>query len=87
MKRPANKKNIFSALCEINNRLCVVQSKDIVQFKDFVALLQQLGASEALYLDMGTGWNYGWYREKDGKAHELFKRYTPHSTNWVTFYK
>ena len=53
MKRPANNKNIFRALCEINNRLCVVQSKNVVQFKDFVALLQQLGASEALYLEWG----------------------------------
>jgi hypothetical protein len=87
MKRPASNKNIFRALCEIDKRLCIVQSQKEVQFKDFVAILQQLGATEALYLDMGTGWNYGWYREKNGKVHQLFNKYTPYSTNWVTFYK
>lgn len=87
VKRPANNKNIFRALCEINNRLCVVQSQKVVQFKDFVAMLQQLGATEALYLDMGSGWNYGWYRQKDGNVFQLFNKFTPYSTNWVTFYK
>lgn len=80
VKRPANNKNIFRALCEINNRLCVVQSQKVVQFKDFVAMLQQLGATEALYLDMGAGWNYGWYRQKDGNVFELSKKFTPYST-------
>jgi hypothetical protein len=86
-KRPSHNKNIFRALCAINNRLCVVQSQKVVQFKDFVAMLQQLGVTDALYLDMGSGWNYGWYREEDGKVNELFKKYTPYSTNWVTFYR
>ena len=85
--RPGNNKNIFRALCALNNRLCIVQSQKIVQFKEFVALLQQLGVTDALYLDMGAGWNYGWYREENGQVYELFNKRTIYSTNWVTFYK
>ena len=46
----------------------------------------------ALYLDMGRGWNYAWYRDKDGKVKDIFpeSKLAPsykYRTNWITFYK
>ena len=48
--------------------------------------------THALYLDMGRGWNYAWYREKGGKVKEIFpeSKLAPsykYRTNWITFYK
>ena len=48
--------------------------------------------SHALYLDMGRGWNYAWFRDEDGKVKEIFpeSKLAPsykYRTNWITFYK
>lgn len=80
-------RNVFRALCSIGERLCVVQSQKNVKFGDFKASLKTLGVTNAIYLDMGSGWNYGWYRGENGLVHELFKKRTRYSTNWVTFYQ
>ena len=85
--RPDANRNVFRALCSIGERLCVVQSQKIMKFGDFKASLKKLGVTNAIYLDMGTGWNYGWYRGENGLVHELFKNRTRYSTNWVTFYQ
>lgn len=85
--RPDANRNVFRALCSIGERLCVVQSQKIVKFGDFKASLKKLGVTNAIYLDMGAGWNYGWYRGENGLVHELFKNRTRYSTNWVTFYQ
>lgn len=86
IKSDANR-NIFRALCSIGDRLCIIQSQKNVKFGDFKASLKTLGVTNAIYLDMGTGWNYGWYRSENGLVHELFKKRTRYSTNWVTFYQ
>jgi hypothetical protein len=49
--------------------------------------LLKAGVVEALYLDMGTGWNYSWYRNEYGDAVEIHEKWTPYATNWITFYK
>ena len=48
--------------------------------------------THALYLDMGRGWNYAWFRNEDGKVKEIFpeSKLAPsykYRTNWITFYK
>jgi hypothetical protein len=79
--------NIFRALCSIGDRLCIIQSQKNVKFGDFKASLKKLSVTNAIYLDMGSGWNYGWYRGENGLVYELFKKPTRYSTNWVTFYQ
>ncbi|MDE5844542.1 MAG: hypothetical protein K2H44_04035, partial [Muribaculaceae bacterium] len=46
--------------------------------------LIKLGVSDALYLDMGKGWNYGWYRQTvvDSPI-MLFEDRTRYQTNWL----
>ena len=87
-----NKRNIYRALCDKDGKLCIIESKKMMKYESFVKCLSDYKVTHALYLDMGSGWNYAWYRDKDGKVKEVF----PESklslsykfrTNWITFYK
>lgn len=87
-----DKKNIYRALCEKDGKLCIVESKKYMTYESFVKFLSAYKVTHAIYLDMGRGWNYAWYRTKDGKVKELFpeSKYATsykYRTNWITFYK
>ena len=84
--RKNNNKNCFRALCNHNDRLCIIESDTILPFGDFKNLLKEYGVTDAIYLDMGTGWNHAWYREK-GDIIELHPKTHSYFTNWITFYK
>ena len=85
----SNKVTHYRALCEKDGQLCIVDSRDEVEYATFVEMLEAFEPRHALYLDMGAGWNHSWWRDKDGKVHEIHpvadkSRYC---TNWITFYK
>ena len=81
--------NKYRALCEKVGRLCIVDSHDSVSYEQFVALLEAFAPRHALYMDMGAGWNHSWYRDNEGKVHEIHPvdKKTRYCTNWITFYK
>ena len=56
-------------------------------FGDFIQALLNEGVTEAIYLDMGPGWNYSWYRDDSGVPHEIHNHRIIYTTNWITFYK
>lgn len=85
-------RNVYRALCEKDGQLCVIESKKVMPYEQFVNSLKAYKVRYALYLDMGRGWNYAWYRDADGKIKELFPESKQASsykfrTNWITFYK
>lgn len=85
-------KNIYRALCEKNGKLCIIQSKKVMTYEFFVKCLAAYKITHAIYLDMGRGWNYAWYRDNTGKVKEVFpesKSATSYKyrTNWITFYR
>jgi len=87
-----NNKNIYRALCEKNGKLCIIESRKNMTYEFFVKCLSSYKVTHALYLDMGYGWNYAWYRDKKGKVVVLFLEsiMSPnykYRTNWITFYK
>lgn len=84
--RKDGNKNQFRALCQIDGRICIAESKGIVAYGDFKQMLIRAGADEALYLDMGTGWSHAWYRTNDGTTVELHPKLHGFCTNWITFY-
>ena len=86
-KRKDSNKNEFRVLCELDNKLCIIDSKGIVEFGKFAQQLLDVGVTEALYLDMGAGWNYSWWRDAEGIAHDIHNRRIDYTTNWITFYK
>ena len=84
-------RTVYRALCEKDGKLCIVESKKVVTYEDFVKCLKAYKVKHALYLDMGRGWNYAWYRDKGGKVIEQFpeSKKSPnykYRTNWITFY-
>jgi hypothetical protein len=87
-----NYRNIYRALCEKDGKLCIIESKKVMTYEFFVKCLSAYKVTHALYLDMGRGWNYAWYQDKEGKVKEIFpesKLATSYKyrTNWITFYK
>lgn len=77
--------NIYRSACILNDgNFAIIQSLKSLPLKDFITSLIKMGVSDALYLDMGTGWNYGWYRETQKEAPtRLFDYRTPYQTNWL----
>ena len=53
--RPASNTNEFRVLCMIDGKLAIADSKGNMKFGDFIKTLLQVGAAEALYLDMEAG--------------------------------
>ena len=86
IKRKDTNINQFRALCEIEGRLCVAESNTLIPFGQFKQFLLEAGATEALYMDMGRGWNHAWYRNK-GQVVELHPKKHNYCTNWITFYQ
>jgi len=79
-------KNLFRALCEIDGKICVADARENVTFGSFIRHLLEAGATEALYLDMGTGWNHSWYRsELKNPAIIIHPRAHGYCTNWLVF--
>ena len=79
--------NRYRALCELNGKLCVIDCSAPMPYGDFVSKLKSAGVSYAIYCDMGTGWNYSWYRDAKGDIIEIFPTPGEYTTNWVAFYK
>lgn len=78
--------NIYRALCEKDNQLFIVESIKPVLYESFVNMLSDFGVVNAIYLDMGSGWNYAWYRDVDGRINYLHKKTHSYTTNWLVFY-
>lgn len=75
----------YRVIAELNGHLCIIDSIDMMHFEDFLSELKNLHVTNALYMDMGAGWNYSWYRRDNGKAKTLFGLKVPWSHNWVVF--
>lgn len=80
-------RNLYRALCEINGKLCIVDANLNMAYIDFIHALLAAGVKHALYLDMGSGWNYSFYRDNKGPVKYIHNYRIPYTTNWLTFYK
>ena len=77
----------YRTLAELNGNLCVIDSVRMLHFEEFMEELHRLGVTNALYMDMGAGWNYSWYRDALGRVVSLFGLPVPWSHNWIVFRK
>lgn len=77
----------YRVIAELNGSLCIIDSIEMMRFNDFISKLEELGVTNALYMDMGAGWNYSWYRRETGRVKTLFGLKVPWSHNWVVFRK
>lgn len=84
--RPLNNMNVFRALClDSNGDLALYESQDKVTFGNFIDALLSQGVKEALYTDMGEGWNYGFYRvnKEDSEPIFLHPKPMPVASNFI----
>ena len=77
----------YRVIAEVNGNLCIIDSIEMMRFGDFLDKLKELHVTNALYMDMGAGWNYSWYRKESGRVKTLFGLKVPWSHNWVVFRK
>lgn len=84
--RPLGNKNVFRALClDKDNELALYESLGIVTFGNFIYALLSQGVKEALYTDMGQGWNYCFYRVNadESSPKYLHKQPLPYASNFI----
>lgn len=80
-------KNVYRALClDSDNQLALYESQGIVTFGNFIDALLSQGVREALYTDMGQGWNYCFYRvnQTDKLPKYLHTSSLPYASNFIT---
>ena len=85
--RPLANKNVFRALClDADGSLAFYESQGTITFGNFIDALLTQEVKEALYTDMGQGWNYCFYR--NNKAETLPKylhtQSLPYASNFIT---
>ena len=83
--RNLSSKFVYRALCELNGEICVIESIHVVPYSSFISSLEKLSVKHALYLDMGSGWNYSWYRDNNGVVKEIHPYVHSYLTNWLVF--
>jgi hypothetical protein len=49
--------------------------------------LLDAGVENALYMDMGAGWNHSFYRDENGLVHILHPKGHDYPTNWLVVMK
>lgn len=85
--RPLGNVNVFRALCQDNDgTIALYESQGSIKFGDFIDALLLQGVKEALYTDMGQGWNYCFYRENnsDSNPKYLHNKSLPYASNFIT---
>lgn len=82
-----NRKEMFRVLAEYKGRLCVIDAECSMSYGSFIKKLADTGVMNALYLDMGIGWNYSYYRDNIGQVHYIHDNKIPYTTNWIVFKK
>lgn len=77
--------NIYRSACIMKDgSFAVIQSKTALPLGQFIKSLIAMGVRDALYLDMGSGWNYGWYCTTTASAPvRMFDYRIPYQTNWL----
>ena len=77
----------YRVLALLNGKACIIDSRTQMHYREFISALENLGVRDALYCDMGSGWNYSWYRSTEGKAVDIIGIPWPFSHNWLVFRK
>ena len=79
--------NIYRVIADLDGNLAIVESRRSVPYADFTRWLHTLPIRNALYLDMGAGWNYSFCRDQNDSIHIIHPHTHNFCTNWLTFYK
>lgn len=83
-----NAEHQYRALCEYKGKLVVVEATRSMPYREFVKALEAMKVRNAMYLDVGYGWDRAWYRNKSGGVEWIYwHHFSDYPTNFITFYK
>ena len=82
-KRQKDKVEYYRCIAEKQGRWYILESSESVAYDVFLDCLQNFGVENALYLDMGRGWNHSFYRDAQGVLHVLHPYAHPYCSNWL----
>lgn len=82
-KRQDKKVEYYRCIAQKDARWYVLESKEKLNYDQFLSALVTFGVENALYLDMGRGWNHSFYRDEMGNLYILHPYTHPYCTNWL----
>lgn len=82
-----SKRRCYRVLAELNGRICMIESRKIMDYAEFIRAVQDVGVKTAIYVDMGAHSSHSKYRRSDGKVINLFGKRGEFVHSWVGFYK
>jgi hypothetical protein len=85
--QPFERVEYFRAICQKEGRYYIIANRIEMSFHSFLDTLIAYGVENALYMDMGTGWNHSFYRDENNQLHILHPRVHQYPTNWIVVYK
>ena len=85
--QPLERVEYFRTLCVKQNRVYVIANREEVTYQQYLNSLVEFGVDNALYMDMGTGWNHSFYRDSSNQLHILHPKTHSYPTNWLVVYK
>ena len=81
--QPMDRVEHFRSICQKGDRFYVIANREEMAYQDYLQALLDAGVENALYMDMGAGWNHSYYRDEDGKVHILHPKGHDYPTNWI----
>lgn len=85
--QPLERVEHFRSICQKDNRFVVIANIEPITYQQYLDALLAFGVENALYMDMGTGWNHSFYRDADNQLHILHPKTHSYPTNWLVVYK
>lgn len=77
----------YRALCQLNGKLCILELRKPDTFQSFKNLLMKIKVEKAIYMDVGMGWSYAWYRMDSHQIVSIHPKLHPFISNWLVFRK
>jgi hypothetical protein len=85
--QPLQRSEHFRSICQKGDHYMVIANQDEMPYSEYLDLLLAYGVENALYMDMGSGWNHSFYRDADNQLHILHPKTHSYPTNWLVVYK
>lgn len=85
--QPLDRTEHFRSLCKKGDHFMVIANQQPMPYQHYLNHLLSCGVEDAIYMDMGTGWNHSFYRDADNRLHILHPKTHDYCTNWLVVYK
>ena len=81
--QPLERVEHFRSICQKGDRYMVIANQEEMSYGAYLDLLLAYGVENALYMDMGAGWNHSFYRDSQNVLHIIHPKKHSYPTNWL----